>query len=81
MEIEPDAARATALLRRLITRPPSERELEVVLQFYHEQLKRLETGELDAAKIAEDKDATAEFAAWVMTARAVMNLDEVITKQ
>ena len=36
-----DEARATTLLRRLITRPPRDQELQAVLQYYHAQRKRL----------------------------------------
>lgn len=78
---ELDSAHATALFRRLITRPPSDQELTAVLEYYHAQQTRLAAGELDAAKIAGAEKASVDFAAWVMTARAVMNLDEAITKE
>jgi hypothetical protein len=78
---EQDAAHAVELLRRVITRPPSDDELEVLLQYFQTQRKRLAAGELDAAKIAGEKNASAETAAWVMTARAIVNLDEAITKE
>jgi hypothetical protein len=77
--------RATEIFRRLLTRPPSDREIAVLLEFQATQQKRLEAGELDAKLIlgVDDGDAAelAERAAWTMVARAVMNLDEVITKQ
>ncbi|WP_166829982.1 PSD1 and planctomycete cytochrome C domain-containing protein [Thalassoroseus pseudoceratinae] len=71
---------ATRIFRRLLTRPPTDAELQLLLDYYAQQLARLQRGELDAASIAADPQATPEIAAWMMVARAVMNLDEVITK-
>ncbi len=73
--------RATQLLRRLVTRPPTEQELSAVLAYFAAQRSRLDDGALKAAAIGGSQEATPEFAAWVMVARAVMNLDEAITKE
>jgi hypothetical protein len=84
MDLDPaerDEALVVALFRRLITRPPIQQEREALLQYYQTQRKRLAAGELDAAKIGDEKSASAETAAWVMTVRAIMNLDEAITKE
>ena len=78
---ERDEVHATALFRHVITRPPTDAELAALLQYYHAQRKRFVAGELDAAKIGGDESASADMAAWVMTARAIMNLDEAITKE
>ncbi len=75
-----EADRATQIFRRLLTRPPTESELSSLLQFRSAQFTRLEAGELDAEAIADARPADAELASWVMVARAVMNLDETITK-
>ncbi|MEQ9379271.1 MAG: PSD1 and planctomycete cytochrome C domain-containing protein [Pirellulales bacterium] len=75
-----ESERATLIFRRLVTRPPTESELSNLLQFRNDQLVRLEAGELDAEAIADVKPPDAELASWVMVARAVMNLDETITK-
>jgi len=83
-ELEPaprDTARVTAIFRHVLTRLPSEPEREALLQYYHAQHQRLAAGELDVVKIGGAEDASIEMAAWVMTARAVMNLDESITKE
>jgi hypothetical protein len=60
-------------------------ELEMLLEFHATQQKRLEAGELDAKLILGSDDGAAdqlaEQASWVMLTRAVMNLDEAITKQ
>ncbi len=78
---ERDEVHATALFRHVITRPPTDAELAALLQYYHAQRKRFVAGELDAAKIGSDESASADMAAWVMTARTIMNLDEAITKE
>ena len=71
---------ATEIFRRLLTRPPAGRELRALLAFYEQQQGRFAAGELDAAKVAGIKKASPDRAAWVMAARAVMNLEETITK-
>jgi hypothetical protein len=68
------------MFRRLVTRPPTDQELLAITDYWLAQKKRLEQGELDAATIANRPSATHEDAAWVMVARALMNLDEVITR-
>ena len=52
-----------------------------MLKFMQSQKDRLKNNELDPAIICKDKQATPESAVWVLIARAVMNLDETITKQ
>jgi hypothetical protein len=74
------AARVRFLLRSCITRPPGQAEVDRLLDFYRQQLHRLQRGQLSAAAIAADALATPDRAAWVMVARAVLNLDESITK-
>ena len=84
------------IVRRLLTRPPSETELRAITNYFQTQRERLRSGELDAAAIlasANDGPDTSllsesdpalmsesDAAAWVLVARAVMNLDEAITK-
>ncbi|MCA9268307.1 MAG: DUF1553 domain-containing protein, partial [Planctomycetales bacterium] len=75
-----DAAKATYIFRRLLTRPPADDELAALLDYFQRQRQRLADGALSAADVAADKSATADAAAWTMVARAVMNLDETITK-
>ncbi|MCA8998554.1 MAG: DUF1553 domain-containing protein, partial [Planctomycetaceae bacterium] len=71
---------ATAIFRRLVTRPPSLEELSALVEFYQTQKHRLEQGELSADKITGQENSNAELAAWTMVARAVMNLDEAVIK-
>ncbi|MBC8355216.1 MAG: PSD1 domain-containing protein [Planctomycetes bacterium] len=75
--------RATEIFRRVLTRPPHDDELAMLLEFQDGQQKRLEAGDLVPKTIlsSQEGDQQAERASWVMVARAVMNLDEAITKQ
>jgi hypothetical protein len=68
------------IFRRLLTRPPEDEELSTILKFFQAQLKRLETDELQMGEITGDENGTKQQAAWTMVARALMNLDEAITK-
>ena len=75
-----DEQTATIIFRRLLTRPPETAELAAIMKFRESQLQRLQSGELSAADIFGDKDATNKQASWAMVARGIMNLDEAITK-
>ena len=77
-----DATRLHALARRLLSRPFSPAEVEILQAFLHTQRRRLAAGELDARQLLDnDPAATPEHAAWLLVARAVMNLDETIVKR
>ncbi len=71
--------RTVYLFRRLLTRPPSKDEAEMVIDFYNAQLQRLNQSEIKAADILGEKEASNELAAWELVARALINLDETIT--
>ena len=73
--------RAEFVFRRFLSRPPTDKELVALVDYQRAQFKRLATGELKAAEIVDGKGATPELASWVLVVRAVMNLDEAITKQ
>ena len=70
---------ASFLFRRFVTRPAQADEMESLLAFYRRQLDRFQKGELSSEKIA-GPESTNELAAWVLVARSIMSLDEVITK-
>jgi len=70
----------TTLFRRFLTRPPSPEETKALQAYLDQQIERLKKGELKPAEIAADKKATPELAGKVLLARAIMNLDEAITK-
>jgi mono/diheme cytochrome c family protein len=70
------------VFRRCLIRAPSPAEVTDLRGFYREQLTRLGQGELDASRIHPEATKSApELAAWTMTARAILNLDETITKE
>jgi len=75
-----DRERVRYLFRRCLTRPPSGEEMGALLQYFREQKRRLEAGELQAAALLKEKPAGPELAAWMLVARAVLNLDETVTK-
>jgi hypothetical protein len=68
------------LFRRFLTRPPNPEETKALQAYLDQQIERLDKGELKPAEIAADKKATPELAGKVLLARAIMNLDEAITK-
>jgi hypothetical protein len=73
--------RAAWLFRRCLTRPPTDEESAALAKFYRAQKDRFERKELDAAKIGGPGAGDAnERAAWTVTARAIMNLDEFVMK-
>jgi hypothetical protein len=75
-------ARLRELFQRCLTRPPTDAELARLAEFHVRQLARLSSKELDAEKLAGtgDGDAT-QRAVWTLAARALLNLDETITKE
>ena len=78
---ESDEMRAAEIFRRFIVRPPAPDELAMLVNFATEQRERFKAGELDAKKIQGSSDGNpVERATWTTVARAVMNLDEAVTK-
>jgi hypothetical protein len=75
-----DEQRAADLFRRCLVRPPRDEERILVVDFFRAQKKRLEAKELDAAALAGPGENAVERAAWALTARSLLNLDEAITK-
>jgi hypothetical protein len=73
--------RATFLFRLCLTRPPTSSELTPLVRFFQEQTERFADKALDAAAVAGPGEGDInERAAWTVTARAILNLDEMITK-
>jgi hypothetical protein len=75
-----DEARAASIFRRCLGRPPQPDELAALTNFAAKQRDRLKSHELDAQKIAGGGDAKGDAATWTLVARAVLNLDEFVTK-
>jgi hypothetical protein len=76
----PVEARATRLFRRCLTRPPRAEELRLLVRFHHSQKQRFANRELDTAIAGPGPGDPAERAAWTVLARALLNLDETITR-
>jgi Protein of unknown function (DUF1553)/Protein of unknown function (DUF1549)/Planctomycete cytochrome C len=74
-------ARIGRLCRLCLSRGPERDELSMLVHFFENQRERLERKELDAGKIAGSGGPGAiERAAWTLLARAILNLDEAVTK-
>lgn len=78
---EGDEARATELFRRFMIRPPDTDEVGMLTSFAAQERSRFQEDPKAARKLcgADDKDV-AERATWTAVARAVMNLDEWVTR-
>jgi hypothetical protein len=71
------------ILRRCLTRPPTDEEVALVLRFWQAQQQRLAGGGLKAQEISggdADQPQAPELAAWTLVARIALNLDETICK-
>ncbi len=78
-----ESERARDLFRRCVTRPPTDEELGRVLAFFQAQRERLRGGELSPAELVGaggNEGDPVERAAWVAVARALLNLDETVTR-
>jgi hypothetical protein len=73
-------AKARELLRRCLVRVPGADEVKLVAAFYEAQRKRFAEKAGDLVALAGD-DEVLERAAWTAAARAVLNLDEAMTKE
>lgn len=74
-------AAVTMIVRRCLTRSPAESELKTIESFYNRQLAALKKDPKRVGQITAMAKSTPEEAALMMVARAVMNLDETISKQ
>jgi hypothetical protein len=80
----PTAAKARDLFRRCLVRPPTADELKLVVGFYAAQRKRIAEKVADLSELSGGADVVqplVERAAWTAAARAVLNLDEMVTKE
>ncbi|MCX6380081.1 MAG: PSD1 and planctomycete cytochrome C domain-containing protein [Armatimonadetes bacterium] len=74
--------RITALFRRCLTRNPDNDELRLLKVYFETQKQRFDNKELDAKLIAGVGEGDLnERAAWTALSRALLNLDEFVTKQ
>ena len=76
--------KARLLWRRCLVRPPTPEELASISKFFEAQKKRLMDKSGELAELTGDRDAIRELidrAAWTSTARVVLNLDEMVTRE
>jgi hypothetical protein len=80
-----DESRISFAFQRCISREPDAGEIAALAKFLDRQRARLEAGELKSDEIitaaGADTKNVSELAAWTLTARAILNLDEAITRQ
>ena len=75
------ASVSKALFERCLSRPPDAREQKIVLDYFEKTLRRFESGEIDAAKVAGPGPGdTNKRAAWTALSRALLNTHEFITR-
>ena len=72
--------------RHCITRVPASEEVDTILAFLQGQRARIEAGSLDPQAILQPTDTKpnadpADLAAWTLTARVILNLDETVVRQ
>jgi hypothetical protein len=83
-----ERSRAGYAFRLCTGRAPTERELSFLLKFYDEQYRYFEDRTTDALKVGSTTATNLppnvnmhKVAAWTMVSRAILNLDETITKE
>jgi hypothetical protein len=77
-------AKARDLFRRCLVRPPTADELKLIVGFYEAQRNRLAEKAAELAELSGGVDVVqplVERAAWTAAARAVLNLDEMVTRE
>ncbi len=83
-QLADERQRVRCVFRLCLTREPNAQELDDLQQFYQAQRTRCEQNQLDAKAIAggeADPNSVTELAAWTLVARAILNLDEFVTKE
>jgi len=71
-----DEEKVARVFRRILARAPAPDEQALLLTYLASQRRRLESKELNAATLGGDPGA----AAWALVARALLNLDEFVTR-
>jgi hypothetical protein len=77
-----DSERVVALFRRCLTRPPAPDEIAMMQRFVTAQKTRFDRDQPSATAVAGSKDGDVSArAVWTALARALLNLDEAVTRQ
>ena len=77
----PAEKKIAAMFRRCLSREPDAAEVALLLKYLETQKARIAAQEVDAVKIAGKGDgADVERAAWTLLFRALLNLDEFVTR-
>ena len=79
-----DQIQLESMFRRCFTRPPNQAELQYMAHFLNEQRKHFAARSAAAKEVAMNfvgDVADVEAAAWIATARVLLNLDEFITRE
>ena len=80
-----DESRIRHAFTLCLSRKPTDRELEALTEFVHQQREHFRAAEKDAKLLAPTHipagATTADAAAWTATARVLLNLDEFITRE
>jgi hypothetical protein len=77
-----DDQKAAKIFSQCLTREPDADELAMLTDFARQQRQRFADKQLDPSKLAGGAKADAvECATWTAVARAVMNLDEAVTRE
>ena len=76
-----DNERSAQMFRRCLTRPPSEQELAMLVDFFRLQRVRFAQDKVRAEELAgPGKANVVDRAAWTALARGLLNIDEMIVK-
>ena len=75
------ADRVGLLFRLCLVRPPTAEEAAAIGKFYEAQKERFAADAKRAAQVAGVAENATELAAWTAAARAILNLDEFVTKE
>jgi hypothetical protein len=73
--------RAAFVFRLCLVRPPKPDELALLVKFFESQRSRFATDPDRADAVGGKGDGAADRAAWASVARAVLNLDEFVTRE
>jgi hypothetical protein len=85
-----DAERLTYAFRLALSRPPTDREEQILIQLMEKQKARVSEGWINTHALSTGKDelpklpegvTPATLAAYTVAARTLLSLDETITKQ